>query len=458
MSTRTSEVPGPVNIEEQGLKLKAFLATIRRYWQLFVAVASAVFLLGLAWILLTPANYVSTTQLLVSISGSTTAAAYQNDEVVTGRVNSYIALLTSDVVSKRVIDKLGLSMTPPELAAQISATNVPPKTSIIDVAVTAESPDRAVALANTVASEFISYAAALETPTGEDGQKVHVTAVSTASEPSGNVLQCFLLGVLAAIAAGLSGAVAVWIQSVTDPIVRTAERAAAVAGVPVLGAVTAGELASESELGAYRRVRTRVESAMAKHDGNVLEIVAADHNLDAADIASNLARALQLKGRHCVVLDYRRMDSSTDAQPQERRLTDDADSVSDPKESRDDRQSARDEDDTAVSSPEKEPRMSVDTISLAPSAAAPDSVEMPAAAEQIGQLRAEYDYVLIAAPAVLENSTASVLSDYVDAVLLIASTDVTRRGRLRRAAEALKATGADTIGLVLVRDDTNGGG
>ena len=153
----------------------------------------------------------------MSVSGSTTAAAYQNDEVVAGRVNSYIALLTSDVVSQRVIDKLGLSVTPPELAAQISATNVPPKTSIIDVAVTAESPDRAQTLANTVASEFIHYATALETPTGEDAQKVRVTAVNTASQPRGNMLERSLLGVLAAVAAALAGAVAVWIRSVPTP-------------------------------------------------------------------------------------------------------------------------------------------------------------------------------------------------------------------------------------------------
>ena len=72
---------------------------------------------------------------------------------------------------------------------------------------------------------------------------------------------------------------------------------------------------------------------------------------------------------------------------------------------------------------------------------------------RLDQLRAEYDDVLIAAPAVFENLTASVFSDHVDAVLLIASTDTTKRGDLHRAAEALKATGADVIGLILVRDE-----
>ena len=94
-------------------------------------------------------------------------------------------LLTSDVVSQRVIDKLGLPMTAPELAAKVSATNVPPKTAVIDVAVTDESPARARLLADTLANEFINYTDALETPTGEDSQKVHTTVVSVRKRAAG---------------------------------------------------------------------------------------------------------------------------------------------------------------------------------------------------------------------------------------------------------------------------------
>lgn len=195
------------------MDLKAYLAAVRRHWKVFVAVTVPVFVLCLTWLLLTPIQYVSTTQLLVSINGSTTATAYQNDNVVTGRVDSYIALLTSEVVSKRVVDKLHLPMTPKAFTAQISATNVPPKTSIIDVAVTATSPVQARLLADTVATEFISYTDALETPTGEDDQKVHTTVVSTASAPQSRLAERVALGALAAVAAVLLGAIAVWIRS-----------------------------------------------------------------------------------------------------------------------------------------------------------------------------------------------------------------------------------------------------
>src|SRR4029077_14830374 len=137
-----------------------------------------------------------------------------------------------------VIDKLGLSLTAAELAAKVSATNVPPKTSVIDVAVTDESPEQARRLAAAPAGEFVSYTDALETPTGEDGQKVHTTVVTAASEPRSRLAERVVLGALVAVAALLLGAVAVWIRSLVDRRVRTANQATRAAGVPVLGRVT----------------------------------------------------------------------------------------------------------------------------------------------------------------------------------------------------------------------------
>ncbi len=161
---------------------------------------------------------------MVSIDGSTTAAAYQNDEVVAGRVNSYIALLTSEVVNQRVVAALGLPETASELAAKVSATNVPPKTALIDVAVTDPSPERAKLIANTLAREFITYTDALETPTGQDRQKVHTKVVTAASEPRERGAERIILVALAALAGLVLGAVAVWVRARTDPLVRTADR------------------------------------------------------------------------------------------------------------------------------------------------------------------------------------------------------------------------------------------
>lgn len=396
--------------------MRAFFATVRLYWKTFLVVTVAVFAAGVALLVLSPAQYVSTTQLMVSIQGSTTAAAYQNDTVVAGRVNSYIALLTSDVASQRVIDKLGLPLTAPEFAAKISATNVPPTTSIIDVAVTDQSPEQARRIADTLATEFVSFTDALETPTGEDGQKVHTTIVSTASEPQSRLVERVLLGVLVALAALLLGAVAVWIRSLTDRVVRTADRAAAAAGVPVLGSVRSTAAASIGELDGYRRLRTRLQSTSGANGDGVVEIASVDGNVDVATVASNLGRAMGLAGGRAVVVNAADPESSGSSAPN---LAQGIDGFP-------------------------------DTVFAKGWAAEPDTVATKATSDLVDRLRSDYKHVIIAAPPVLASPTASAVSEYADSVVLLVSAKSTKRTAVRRAADGLLATGAPLTGVILV--------
>jgi capsular polysaccharide biosynthesis protein len=433
------------------MNLKTFLAAVRLYWKTFVVVTVTVVALGLAWLFLTPTQYVSTTQLLVSIQGSTTAAAYQNDDVVAGRVNSYIALLTSDVVSQRVIDKLRLPLTAPQLAAKINATNVPPKTSIIDVAVTDESPGRARQIADTLGTEFVSYTDALETPTGEGGQKVHTTVVTAASEPHARLAERVVLGVLVALAALLLGAVAVWIRSLIDPVVRTSDRAAAAARVPVLGCVTSAPAASVGDLDGYRRLRTRLRSTLSTGGGGVLEVASVDREVDATKVASNLGRAMELAGGRSVVLDVdfadppARSASATEGNPDKLDSDDDGSRYHPQGKGK------------GSGGPVRAVDGFPDTLSASVWAAQPDRVATKAASSLVERLRGDYEYVIIAAPPVLSTLTASAVSEYVDAVVLLISAGRTKRRDVVSTAESLRATGAPLIGVVLVGKDDGGG-
>jgi capsular polysaccharide biosynthesis protein len=420
------------------VSLKTFLATVRLYWTTFAVVTVTVLALGLAWLLLTPPQYVSTTQLLVSINGSTTAAAYQNDSVVSGRVNSYIALLTSDVVSQRVIDKLGLHMSAPELAAKISAIDVPANTSIIDVAVTDKSPGQAQQLADTVAKEFVSYTDALETPTGEDGQKVHTTVVAAASEPHSRLAERVFLGVLVALAAVLSGAVAVWIRSATDRVVRTAKGAAAAAGAPVLGSVTSATATSLADLEGYRRLRARLQSLTGSDDARVIEMASVDGNLGAVVIARNLGRAMELAGSRTIVVDADLADS-----PESR-----SSSANENKAERLDIRGGQEPAGDVAGLP--------DTLSAGEWAVEPDRVATKDASGLVERLRGEYEYVIIATPPVLSTLTASAVSEYADAVLLLISLGRSKRRDATRAAESLMATGAPLSGVLLVAEEGDG--
>lgn len=464
------------------MNLKTFVAAVRRYVKTFVAVAGVVFAVGLAWIILTPANYVSTTQLLVSISGSTTAAAYQNDQVVAGRVNSYIALLTSDVVSQRVIDKLLLSMTAPQFAAKVSATNVPPKTGVIDVAVTDESPARAQLLANTLASEFISYTDALETPTGEDNQKVHTTVVSSASEPRERRAERVILGVLAGLTALLLGSVAVWIRSRTDPVVRTAGQAAAIAGVPVVGCVTSTAATSVGDLDGYRRLGARLRSTATTGAGRVLMLTSPVGGVDTALIASNLGRAMELVGSRSIVLDAHVAEAEVagDARttpygsdPLPNRIQHEDGEPTDDDKLKADNETVRNDvaDAPVLQAPEQGGRhqsrrvvtdMSVepsiqrgdnglpDTVSIGAWADDPNRLATTATAKLFEKLRSQYARVIIAVPPALLTSTASVVGEYADGVVLLVALGTTRRRDLSSAAEELRSVGSPLSVAVLV--------
>lgn len=197
------------------MNLKEFLGTVKVYWKTFAAVTVAVLAAGIAWLVLAPLQYVSHAQLLVSVGGSATANAYQNDTVVASRMNTYLALLTSDAASQRVVDKLGSPLSAKEMAATITAVQVP-NSAIIDIAAAAPSAEQARLVAQTVAEEFVGYVDSIEAPTGEDDQKVKVSVVSSANEPQSRLVEKIAIGGGIGVIAVLLGAVAVWLRSLGD--------------------------------------------------------------------------------------------------------------------------------------------------------------------------------------------------------------------------------------------------
>jgi capsular polysaccharide biosynthesis protein len=452
------------------LNLKAYLTAVRRYWLTFVLTAGVVFALGLSWLLLTPAKFVSSTQLMVSIQGPTTAAAYQNDQVAEARINTYIPLLTSGVVTQRVIDKLKLPMTPAELATRINATNVPPRTTIIDVEVTDESPATAQLLAKTLADEFVSYAEALETPTGEDSHKVRTTVVSTSSEARENRVERILLGVLAGCAALVVGAVAVWIRSRTDPIVRTPAQAAAASGMPVLRCVTATTAASIDGLEEYRRLRAQLSSATrrtggANDRGGVLMLTSAVDEVDTATIASSLGRAMESTGSRAIVLDARAAGAevATD-QPfagvasGNEHIRGGTKNTAEPENNKAESNDAAHIDvvaalNSVLSGSKLGAYESPDDSSVSASATDRNKPPTTVSLELIDHLRSEYEHIIIAGPPLVSTTAASTLIEVADEVLLALSIGETTRRDLSRAAEQLRATGAQPTGAVLIAKD-----
>ena len=391
------------------MNLREFLRTAGIYRKTFAAAAVTVLALGAAWLVLTPLQYVSTAQLLVSVSGTSTANAYQNNDVVAARVNSYVALMTSDVVGQRVIDKLGLRVTPRQLAAKVSAVQVPPNTAVIDVAAVDSSPDQARKIADTVANEFVGYTKALESPTGEDAQKVQTSIVSAASQPRSRVIERIALAGLIAVLAVLTGACAVWLRSITDRVVRTSAQAADAADAPVFELPDSQRADSIEALEPYRRLR----AVLDRHSGAVVQISPVDEDVEARSLAVNLGRAIMLSGDSCVVLDATGRPAEESGEP-----------------------------DSGW------PGVNV----VGQWADDPETASGPAAQSVIGPLTREYRYVVIATPPMLSSSTSSLVSEFTDAVVLAVSLGATSKSRVVSTVKSLRGLGTTVAGVLALGD------
>jgi capsular polysaccharide biosynthesis protein len=417
------------------MNFKSFVAMIRLYLKTFVAVVAVVFVLCAGWIVLFQMKYVSHAQLLVSMNGSSTAEAYENDSVIAARVSTYLTLLNSDVVSQHVIDKLKLKTTAPELSTQINAINVPPKTAVIDIAVTDSSAAEARQIAQTVADEFVGFTNAMETPTGEGSQKVVTTVVTAASEPHRQRLMPVILGLLSLAFALVVGAMAVWLRSALDPVIRVGYRAGVAAKVPVLGEVTITssdpEADSSDSISEFRQVRHRLRAAeaasgsavvrtgetadgilreRASEQSSVLEVTAVDDEsgLDTREVAYRLARVMMLGGAKAVLVE------------------------------------------TGTNDSEDEPSSAGEIV--AGEAGMPDMLSVTEVSnEAISGLREDYDAVVIAAPPVLSTLAPNQVSDTADSVVLLVALDQTKRLDVEQAATKLSGWGVPFRGVILVR-------
>ncbi|MGX7729947.1 hypothetical protein ACWPOB_11840 [Rhodococcus sp. 2H158] len=352
--------------------------------------------------------------------------------MVAGRVNSYVVLLTSDVVNQLVVDELGLPETAREVAGKVSATVVPPRTSIIDITVTDRYPDRARLIADALAREFVGYVEALETPTGDDGQKVNTRIASSASEPQQAWVERAGPAAAILLAGPFLGAVAVWIRSRTDPIVRTADRAVTVSGVPVLGRVDGVDSATDSDMDGYRRLRLRLRlrpdpRAEPGDRAQVWVVTSAAGEADTATLASNLGRVTASTGDRTLVVHTDERGSRAEAGTRGPAWTESP------------------QRDGAPGLPDSTPGLT-GYPSDPPTTIATDATDPTVT---IDRLRPDYAQVIVAAPAVLSTCTASIAGEHADGILLAAVLDVTRRRDLSRAVECLRTVGAPVTGVVL---------
>jgi receptor protein-tyrosine kinase len=391
--------------------------------------------------------YVSSTQLFVSTTDSTTpSSVYQGSEFSQERTASYVQLLSGTRLAERVVDRLGLDVSPAQVRGAVSAEAVT-GTVLINVQVVDTSPVRAQAIAAALGPEFSNVVAELETPDGADVSPVKVTVTEPPFVPTSPASPNTRRDVTYAAIAGLvvGAGVAIGRQAL-DRSVTDAEEAAGVAGAPVIGRILRDDTLHKQHLMArapgnraaedYRQLRNNLEFLNVDRPPRVIMVSSAVSSEGKTTMVANLGIALT---------DLSRTVAVVEADLRQPKLTSYLGLVEGPGLA--DVLSGRAQlEDVTQQYHDTELRL------IPAGTTPPNPGELLASSQMfalLDKLRGENDFVLVDAPPLLSVADATGLARHTDGVILSVRHGRTRRTQLAQAVAALAAVGATTLGVVL---------
>jgi receptor protein-tyrosine kinase len=421
---------------------RTIAAAIRRGWWILLIATFAGFHVAILASSHTTPQYTATTRLFISASGGNSSSeAFSGGQFAEQRAESYAHIITSPQITQRVVEDLRLPLSAQELSSKVNAAIVP-RTVLMDVSATDPSRERATAIANSLASAFISYVQPLEIPAGQSTPRSTITVVSAADLPmvptSPNVVRNAVYGCIGGLAVGLLALASMRLLSRRISTVGDLGR---YVDAPAIGPITMPnhEAAarrhrlvdwSPQEAEQLRRLRVQIEAQ--DPPPQVLLVTPASTGEAAATLGAGLAVAFAEAGATTalVVIDP--------AYAPPYGVGDGAPGLADLIEG----MSAFDE--VLRCTPQE-------NLYVVPTGNTPDVEALLSSAAMsvfVDDLRKECDRAIIVAPAVIDSSAASVLSAVVDADLLVVQKK-THRGQLSRAMGELRAARASLLAVVL---------
>jgi capsular exopolysaccharide synthesis family protein len=429
------------------LSIQDYARLMRSRW-MTVCVTIAVAVIGaVAVTLFTTPLYQASTRLFVSTTSSASVAEiYQGNLFSQQRVLSYNQLLMGETLAQRTIDKLGLDMRPQTLQQHVKA-NSKNDTVLINLQVLDESPVRARDIANTLSDEFVSMVRRLETP--EDGARpdARVVVEQRASIPEKpvipNTARNIAIGLALGTVLGIGLAV---LRGVLDNTVKDRETLEEITGAGLVGSIPfdkecrkvpaiSFDKDNSAIAEAFRKLRTNLQFLAVDNPPRVIVVASSMPHEGKTITAINIALALA-EAEHNVALidgDMRRPmldkhlnlvgpvgfstvlsgQASVEEALQKTRF----------------------------------PRLTVLTSGAIP----PNPSELLgslAAQKVLGELRTNFDYVIVDSSPLLAVTDAAVLAANADGVLIMARFGQTKREQLAHAVASIEDVGAHLLGAV----------
>jgi capsular exopolysaccharide synthesis family protein len=411
-----------------------------------------------------PREYSASVTLYVSLQGraDSSDAAYQASQLAKDRVVSYAPLMRDERITQAVVNQLKLPMTADQLASHLTVT-IQPDTVVMTESVTDTSPERAAAIANAVAQQFVALVQQLEQPIGpapapvlagqpapaptQIGAQIIRQATASPVPVSPNIPFGMALGGALGLLVGVAAA---FLRHARDASIRSPERLQALTSAANLAEIPADRDARISPIAidqapgslraeAYRRLRTNLQF----HDGapeqnsraKVIVVTSAVMGEGTSAVACNLARALA-EGSHVMLIDanlrHPQVESYLDLEPGPG-LT------------------------TVLTGrlmwPFARRRLHEVPLDVLPSGpVAPRLGELltwRGMDHLLQDVRTRYDFVIIDVPALLPVSDAAAVAARADGVILVVRYRRTTEEQVAAAASALEAVSAPLVGTVL---------
>jgi capsular exopolysaccharide synthesis family protein len=297
------------------MELRDYLRVLRKRWLPIVILAVVGLAGGVGVSMLTTPVYQASTLVFVSVqsTGAVTELA-QGNTFTQGQVKSYAEVVSTPRVLDQVVDKLGLSESAEQLAADVSAS-APLDTVNIEISVTRPSPGEAAEIADAVTASFATVVSSITRPTNGDPSPVTVSVLRSASVPdepvSPNTRLDLVFGLLAGLAVGLGLAVLI---EVLDTRVRGERDVQALTDAPILGGISYDRDAARRPLivhsdpasaraEAFRSLRTNLQFLDVEGGPRSFVVASAIPEEGKSTTASNLAIAIAQSGARVVVVD-----------------------------------------------------------------------------------------------------------------------------------------------------------
>ena len=411
----------------------------------------------------TPRQYSSNVTLYVSLQGRAEGsdAAYQASQLAKERVVSYAPLLTDTRITQPVIDRLRLPMTPAQLAERITVT-VQPETVVLTAAVTDTSPDRAAAIANALAEEFVGLVGELEEPIGPNppaaapGQpaaqpaKIGVQIIRPAAVVpkaiSPNVPFNLALGAALGLLVGIAAA---FLRNARDTTLRSTDRLRQLTGAPVLAEIpgdrdarmhplTLGAPPGSARVEACRKLRTHLQFSETGRPRRVVVVTSATVGEGKSTTACNLALALADSGARVLLVDLNLRRPDVDRYLQVEPGAGAANVLM-----------------GRIPASRAVMRWVEGGLDVLPAGPVPfnpsELLASRATASLLDEVRQRYDFVIIDAPALLPVTDASVVAARADGTVLVVRHGRTSEEQVVDAVNNLAAVGAPLLGIALTR-------